>query len=391
MINEKRIHGLDALRAVAMLLGVLLHATIAYRKENAWYWVHDNQYNSLVFDFLYFFIHSFRMPLFFMVAGFFCRFLYYRSGEKAFIEKRWKRIGLPFLVGMVTIVPMTMFPFSLYEFVYRQHLSWDEAYKKSFSKLFVRNGVAHLWFLYDLLMYYVVVIVVMRAKKITFIENAVRKITVWWDRIHLDRLYWIVLFSFPVWIILIREKELFVLADFEIIPEHFSYIFFYGFFFIVGWFFQRKIEVFNILIKNAVILSCVGLFICVILFCAEQNDQLIQNQVLRLICKLAAAFQVVFFTGGITGLFLRYFNNESRLWRYLSDASYWVYLVHMGMVFSLQMFFLDSSVPGILRFTLVLCIPLIVSFLTYQWFVRYTFIGNVLNGPRKRKEIVDNK
>lgn len=61
-VDKTRRHDLDALRAGAMLLGICLHAMMAY-SGIAWI-VIDNQQNhtfKLVIDF----IHGFRMPLFF--------------------------------------------------------------------------------------------------------------------------------------------------------------------------------------------------------------------------------------------------------------------------------------------------------------------------------------
>jgi glucan biosynthesis protein C len=79
------------------------------------------------------------------------------------------------------------------------------------------------------------------------------------------------------------------------------------------------------------------------------------------------------------------FKKDSVFWKYISDASYWVYLIHMGIVITLQLLFMNSKMPGVLRFPAVLIIALAISFGTYQWFVRYSFIGNILHGKRVKK------
>lgn len=384
MINGQRIHGLDALRAIAMLLGVLLHAASGYRVEQVDYWIHDEQYNSIVFDFFYFFIHSFRMPLFFLIAGFFSRFLYFRSGEKAFIKNRWRRIGIPFLIGLITIVPLSMLPFNFYIFYYKQHLSWDVSIQKSIRQLFGRNGTAHLWFLYDLLMFYTGVILVMRLKNIAFFNKIFNKISESWDRLNLRRYYWIFLFSIPIWLILLNDPLLFVRSDTELIPSHFSFIFFYGYVFFVGWSIQKRMDILNILIEKFSGLLLFGILLCCGLFYIKEGVDWKSNIWMYYTCKFGAALQVVLLSGGMIGFFLRFFNSESKLWRYVSDASYWIYLVHLGMVVTMEMLFFDTPVPGILRFLLSLFIPVAISFITYHLFVRYTIIGTTLNGVRKR-------
>ncbi len=95
---------LDALRAVAMLLGIVLHAALAFFP--AYWMVKDSQQNSS-FRFLFWAIHGFRMPLFFVMSGFFSAMLLHRRGRGALVKHRFRRVFLPLLLGMVTIVPAT--------------------------------------------------------------------------------------------------------------------------------------------------------------------------------------------------------------------------------------------------------------------------------------------
>ena len=100
-----RHHALDRLRATAMLLGVLYHALLfrmfiegpprgfmgpggggAARYFQDW-------------------LHSFRMPLFFLISGFFGRMMLGKYGTRRYLAKRWYRIGVPLVVGMFTFGP----------------------------------------------------------------------------------------------------------------------------------------------------------------------------------------------------------------------------------------------------------------------------------------------
>lgn len=387
MKKGQRIHGIDALRAIAMLLGVVFHATLAYKvKRHGGYQPHDDQFHHWIFDLSGFFMHSFRMPLFFLIAGYFCRFLYYKIGELPFIRHRWKRVGIPFFAGIILIVPLSLFPCFMYEYIYKSGLSWHEAWKSSFLRMFRLNGVYHLWFLYDLLMYYTVVVVVMRLKNIAFIGNLFTKFSLWWSRVSLTKGYWIVILSLPVWLILFFYKDFFVFVDVYLIPRHLSYILFYGYLFGLGWLLEKRQDAFAILIRNRTLFLTVGAIICLLLFYVEWNKATYYTTIWWSAGKLAAAFQVILFSLGFIGFFLHYFNVESYFWRYVSDASYWVYLTHLGLIVWLQLLFLDSNVPGILRFPLVLGVSTLITFLTYQWFIRYTFVGDILHGPRKRRK-----
>ncbi|MFG0265501.1 MAG: acyltransferase family protein, partial [Rhodopirellula sp. JB055] len=101
-----RRHDLDALRGIAMLLGIFLHAAIAYSPDAGRGWpIQDSQSSDLVSVFIAL-VHGFRMPLFFLLSGFFTMMLFRRRGASKLIEHRVLRIGIPFVIGMCTIIPV---------------------------------------------------------------------------------------------------------------------------------------------------------------------------------------------------------------------------------------------------------------------------------------------
>src|SRR5262245_53346339 len=92
----------DALRAVAMLLGILLHAALSFFPS---LWVVADSRQLPALGTLVSAIHGFRMPLFFVLSGFFSAMLLRQRGLKALIKHRFFRVFLPLLAGMVTIIP----------------------------------------------------------------------------------------------------------------------------------------------------------------------------------------------------------------------------------------------------------------------------------------------
>lgn len=100
-----RRHDLDALRAAAMLLGIAFHVGLSFAAGLPWL-VQDarRQVGFLVFADA---SHGFRLPLFFLISGFFTAMLWRRRGLQALIKHRARRILLPCLLGLVTIVPVT--------------------------------------------------------------------------------------------------------------------------------------------------------------------------------------------------------------------------------------------------------------------------------------------
>ena len=63
---------LDALRAVAMLLGIVLHASLSFFPS---FWIVTDRRQDPAFGIVFSAIHGFRMPLFFVMSGFFSAML----------------------------------------------------------------------------------------------------------------------------------------------------------------------------------------------------------------------------------------------------------------------------------------------------------------------------
>lgn len=89
-------------------------------------------------------------------------------------------------------------------------------------------------------------------------------------------------------------------------------------------------------------------------------------------------------TFGSIGLSRRLMSSESRKLRYISDSSYWLYLVHLPLVIFAQWWLRDLPIPAFLKFASIIIVVSAFLLLTYEYGVRYTPIGRLLNGPRTR-------
>ena len=69
-----------------------------------------------------------------------------------------------------------------------------------------------------------------------------------------------------------------------------------------------------------------------------------------------------FLVYGFLGLFLRYMERPSVPWRYMADASYWMYIVHPPLVMVLPTFLASVALPAMVKFLLVLSAATAVIF-----------------------------
>ena len=101
-LEDTRRHDLDALRGFAMLLGIALHAALAYLGTG---WAVVDSETSPLLGGLVSFVHGFRMPLFFVLSGFFTAMLFHKHGIGGLLRHRTRRILVPLAVCCLTIVP----------------------------------------------------------------------------------------------------------------------------------------------------------------------------------------------------------------------------------------------------------------------------------------------
>ena len=87
---------------------------------------------------------------------------------------------------------------------------------------------------------------------------------------------------------------------------------------------------------------------------------------------------------GLMGLFNWIASRERRWIRYMSDASYWIYLWHFPLVVLAQMFLIHIPLNPHLKFFLLCTTVLAILLVIYEVGVRYTIIGTTLNGRRMR-------
>ena len=71
----------------------------------------------------------------------------------------------------------------------------------------------------------------------------------------------------------------------------------------------------------------------------------------------------------------------------MSDASYWLYVTHVFPITMLQIWVSDWHYPSFLKFLFICVLTVGILLLIYEFMIRYTWVGTMLNGKRTREPV----
>jgi Acyltransferase family len=83
---------------------------------------------------------------------------------------------------------------------------------------------------------------------------------------------------------------------------------------------------------------------------------------------------------GMMGMFHALIKKEYIFLRYLSDSSYWIYIMHLPLVVVLQFLVREWPINALLKFLLINFFTVTLLLISYHLLVRSTWIGWLLNG-----------
>jgi glucan biosynthesis protein C len=368
---QERLHALDAVRGFALLLGIVFHATISFVPSPAKIWIVADSNPSTALAVLFFTIHAFRMTTFFLIAGFFARMSFHRRGAKAFISDRLKRIALPLLAGwplvfaaILAVAAWAAIPTGGGHGPATPRPPWPT---------FPKFPLTHLWFLYVLLEFYAGVLV-LRAG-VVLVDQTGR------IRLGIDRLLSLVVrnpvapvvLAVPVCIAFVADSNWLMwfgirTPDSSLVTNAQALIGF-GTAFGFGWLLHRQTELVRVLEQRCILNLCFAIgLIAASLAIARATPQLTPMKDYATKLAGAACYALATWTAtfAVIGLALRFLSDFSAARRYIADASYWLYIVHLPIVMALQVAVSRLDWPWETKFAAILAVAFPLMFASYQ-------------------------
>lgn len=396
MSSQERLHALDAVRGFALLLGVLLHASMPFFLPIPAMDVSQSE----ALGAMTYVIHIFRMPVFYLLAGFFGHMAFHKKGARGFVADRAKRIGVPMLAGWVLLVPLTV-----------AITIWGLA--RTFGAEALENAaptgfalpLTHLWFLYYLCIFYGLVLaargvfdaMIDRSHRLRrAIDGVMRGVLgTYFAPILLAAPLAVHLYLDPTWIFSGGIPT----PDTGLTPKVPAVIG-YGTAFAFGWLLHRQIDLLRgwekrwpVYLAAAAVLTAACLSITSLAPSSSAASLTPGPELfvvpgpawMRLVYTTAYTTAIWCWTFGVIGAALRFYGEANAVRRYVADSSYWIYLVHLPLVFFLGVVFAKVPWHWSVKYPLILAIAFTVLFASYHYLVRSTFIGEVLNGRKHRR------
>ena len=399
--TESRYHALDALRAFALLLGIFFHAAESFCPGRLSWAIVDRQAHEL-FAFFQHLCHSFRLELFFVMAGFFAHLVRERRGVGGFVWNRVQRILVPLVAGWFLIYPLLagewisgaiqsgqpgrlgippegahLPPWQIVLGMFMRGIAFGDNF-----------SLTHLWFLYQLLVIYALVLAVRgiagwlpgRSGKIHrwIGANFPRTLRGPGSVLFYAALTTPILWTMDGWGVDTPDRSL--------VPS-LPVTALYTLCFLVGWLPYRQPGWMRQWPAGGAGYVLGGLALTL----ATANYGVwsrwlglgaLPTPWSKLVYSVLYALTMWCFIVGIIGLFIRHCHGASRRWRYVADSSYWLYIAHLPVVVALQLWVAKWDAHWAWKYLLIVSVAFTVLFLSYHYLVRSTFIGAQLNGRR---------
>ncbi|WP_284218042.1 acyltransferase family protein [Agaribacter marinus] len=389
-IQHTRHYYLDAVRAFALLLGIVFHASLSFVPIFIGWAVMDINTSGVVSIFV-FTSHAFRMPLFFLVAGFFTGLKLHQLGVSVFIKSRLTRIAIPFVIAWLILRPLLASGWVMgAESMQGEVNVWTGLLAGVNSLLNAPNDFlvgTHLWFLHYLLsITFAMILLKSLLSTDQHIYENVRKliltIVTWlcsstWGTLCLVICTSTVLWFMRGWNIDTPDKSL--------IPELPIFALYAGFF-ALGWVLQKH----PVLLGKFMCLNWQKCFLCLIstiigVSLSEYEGQSGHPHYYWLKALFLVCYAMMMWTYVMIAMRIcrRFFYQANKVIQYISEASYSLYLVHLPIVIYLQIIFAELAFHWALKLLCICVITFVFSILLYDVLIRATIIGKVLNGKRK--------
>jgi glucans biosynthesis protein C len=363
--GSARIHSMDALRASTMMLLVPVHAAGLLAVNG-----HPGEWATAI----YWFVHIFRLPLFFAMSGFFLALLLTRKGLGLTARNRTVRIAVPLAIGLVTLVPALILAADASEVAI---VGGGQGNPDPLSL-----EPSFLWFLW-----YLLIVDGAAIAAHLLVPNVLRTAGRWLRNRIARPLDGLPVLAVATALVLWPGAHWVAASPTDSFVPDLPGLLYYAIFFALGATLYTHRELVDGAAANAwrwAGCALVAVVPAAALHTLHNSPVYSTRPMIELAALLTYAIATWCSLLALVGLASRYLRRDRPSLRYLADSSYWIYLSHLPAMVLLVAAAGTTALGTGPQFLLVTVGSLAFSLATYPLFVRYTTIGRLLNGPRQR-------
>lgn len=381
MATARREHEWDSLRAVLMLLGIPYHAAMAYNTRVAWD-IHSPD-GSEFLTFLTGMLITFRMPAFFIVAGYFAGMILARKPVLAWLKNRYMRLAIPFVTCLLLLGPPQLLFINLSEAL-NGRLTMDAAMAKTLSDIRIPgfDWILHLWFL-PALLFYCTLLAGIRlvtghpaAERKEAENRPARHVVIALAVMLVFAALWEIDINFIGTTLLASESRIVALIGRGIDP-YFRYL---PYFFLGVLYWQLPLVRRALTGRGEIVLPVIGLIAAVVASISRGRN----DMVLDTVHSGAMGIAAILLSRWIIGLAYRYGAHPRRSVQNVVDASFTIYLVHHPLIELMAVGFILVPWPPVVEFAIMCVVTLILSYAAHQLLRKSAIALFLFNGIRRK-------
>ncbi len=375
IILATRLHYIDWIRVMAFITLILFHCAVPFTQFN---WEIKNNESSIFIDRIIIWLHQWRLPLLFFIAGVGVRFSLKKRSILKFVGERFVRLFLPLAFAIFFITPIQVY----FERLQKKEIdmSYIDFYPTVFEFVPYPDGTitwSHMWFVTYLFVFTLLLLPVFSLAKIKILQFLNSPLETIFNY-PIANLLLAVPFILYYFLFYIEWPEQGSLVDDWFVFN--SSITFYLFGFLLSnipsfWATCLKYRRWFLYISITVAAVLMWKYYWNVDLPKEQNTRLYLYGILNGLHIWTIILAVVGYT-------MRYLNYSNKYLTYLNTAVYPFYILHQMVIVAFGYYVLQWETNILLKLFVLIVICMASIWFLYHFIIRRTIVTRVLFGVK---------
>ncbi len=335
-----RIYFLDNLRSVIIFLVIIYHAGGVYESTGLWasFWIIDDPSTNNTSGLINLILDIFMMPTLFFISGYLAPASVKTKNWKAFTKTKFKRLIIPWLIAVLTLIPLYKVIFLFSRNLPQEHIS-------TYFHITNPNSQNWLWFLPVLFAFNIIYLF--------FSKSKIKAPDISFKGAVLGIFLFGFIYSLGMDLLGLRGWTLTPILDFqnERILIYFMFFLLGANSFHVDLFGAKPSSRKLYIIVNSISWIPINVYIFFLLFpfVISPGNYIFSKIIDRSILWLSFHLSLICFVYVFIETFRRYFNTSGKIWNELNPNSYTVYIIHVIMIGGIALALLETTIPSLLK------------------------------------------